>query len=244
MKPGTTVALVTGARQGLGRQVAHELAARANTSVVITSTRQQEGSKVAESMRALGADVQAYELELPMAEGVHKLKDFIMDRLGRLDILINNAAVYLENPRKRPYTSLSNLSSDDFMKTLSVNVEGPLRLIQAFLPSMKKQNYGRIVNVSSGMGRFGDLDATSPYYCLSKLCLNGLTQIVAHEVRGYNILVNAVCPGWVQTDMGGPHAPRSLREGARGILWAALLPDQGPSGGFFRDGIPMNWCKK
>jgi NAD(P)-dependent dehydrogenase (short-subunit alcohol dehydrogenase family) len=106
---------------------------------------------------------------------------------------------------------------------------------------MLAQNYGRVVNVSSGMGQIDDLDDYGAAYRISKLALNGVTRILAHAARGKNVLINAVCPGWVRTDMGGPNASRGLQEGARGIVWAATLPDGGPQGGFFRDGKPVPW---
>jgi NAD(P)-dependent dehydrogenase (short-subunit alcohol dehydrogenase family) len=241
MSYGKTIALVTGANRGIGWQVARELAACPNTAVVVTATKQEDANQAAESIRSAGADVIGYALMFPSAQQVNALRDVVLGRFGRLDILINNAAVYLDNPLSNPGNSLLELDPDGLIRTFLVNVDGPLRLITAFLPAMKQENFGRIVNVSSGMGRIGDFDSSSPFYRLSKLCLNGLTRIVAHEVTGYNILVNAVCPGWVRTGMGGKRAPRSPEEGARGILWAARLPDTGPSGGFFRDGIALDW---
>ena len=101
--------------------------------------------------------------------------------------------------------------------------------------------YGRVVNVSSGMGSLSDMGGRSLGYKASKTALNALTRVLAGEVKGEGIKVNAVCPGWVRTDMGGPSASRSLEQGASGIVWAATLPEDGPSGGFFRDGKPLDW---
>ena len=106
---------------------------------------------------------------------------------------------------------------------------------------MLEQGYGRVVNVSSGMGQMSDLNDYGAAYRISKLALNGITRILADAVRGSNVLVNAVCPGWVRTEMGGQGASRSLEQGVSGIVWAATLPDGGPSGGFFRDGRPIPW---
>ncbi len=126
-------------------------------------------------------------------------------------------------------------------KTLETNIFGPLRLTQAAVPLMRKNGYGRIVNVSSGAGQLIDMGMGFPAYRMSKAALNALTRITAAEVKDTNILVNAVCPGWVRTDMGGPQAERSVEHGAETPVWLATLPDDGPSGGFFRDKLPIPW---
>jgi len=125
--------------------------------------------------------------------------------------------------------------------TLKTNFYGPLLLCQAFVPLMKRNKYGRIVNVSSGLGQLDSLGSGYPAYELSKAALNALTLSMARELRGTNVLINAMCPGWVRTDMGGWHAPRSVEEGADTVVWLATLPDGGPQGGFFRDRQPIPW---
>ena len=127
------------------------------------------------------------------------------------------------------------------METIATNLLGPWRLCQAFLPLLRKSQAGRIVNVSSESGSLAEMGAGPPAYQVTKAALNALTRTLAGELRGEHILVNAVCPGWVATDMGGSGAPRSVSEGAAGIVWAATLPDDGPTGGFFRDGKPLPW---
>ena len=124
---------------------------------------------------------------------------------------------------------------------METNAYGPLMLTQAFVPLMKKRGYGRIVNVSSGIGELSDLGSSWPAYRLSKILLNIQTRIIAGELRGTNVLINAMCPGWVRTDMGGLGAPRSVEEGADTAVWLALLPADGPQGGFFRDRQPIDW---
>ena len=164
------------------------------------------------------------------------LQEEIDATFGRLDILINNAGVYLDEG-----VSIFDVSLEAMRLTQEVNFFGPFHLCRAFVPMMRLKDYGRIVNVSSGYGAMVDMGARTAAYRISKLALNALTRIVADEVKGYNIKVNAMCPGWVSTDMGGPAAPRTVDEGAEAITWLATLPDDGPTGGFFRDHQPIPW---
>ena len=130
---------------------------------------------------------------------------------------------------------------DVVRETLEINLFGAWRLCEAFVPLMQRNRYGRIVNVSSGMGALNDMSGGSPAYRVSKTSLNALTRILASELRGSGILVNSVCPGWVQTDMGGANASRTVEEGADTPVWAATLPNNGPSGCFFRDRRQIPW---
>jgi NAD(P)-dependent dehydrogenase (short-subunit alcohol dehydrogenase family) len=130
---------------------------------------------------------------------------------------------------------------DEFRRSMEANVYGPLVLCQALMPGMLERGYGRIVNVSSGAGQLSSMTDYAPPYALSKAALNALTRLLAHAGQGHNVLVNAADPGWVRTDMGGPSAPRSVREGADTIVWCATLPDGGPTGGFFHDRRPVPW---
>lgn len=178
------------------------------------------------------------ELDVTNEVTVDKVVGFVRSDFGRLDILVNNAGILLEE------TDLpSETNVDTARTTLETNLLGPWRLCKAFIPLMKRNNYGRIVNVSSGAGAIADIaDSTyAPAYSISKTALNALTIMLATELRGTNILVNAVCPGWVRTDMGGSGAPRSVEEGADTAVWLAMLPDHGPSGGFFRDRVKIAW---
>jgi len=125
--------------------------------------------------------------------------------------------------------------------TLETNLIGPLLLAQALVPLLKRNGYGRIVNVSSGQGQLSDMGVGTPAYRVSKTALNALTRTLAAELKGSGILVNSMCPGWVRTDMGGAGAPRTVEQGADTAVWLATLPDDGPSGGFFRDRRPIPW---
>jgi NAD(P)-dependent dehydrogenase (short-subunit alcohol dehydrogenase family) len=155
-------------------------------------------------------------------------------RLDRLDILVNNAAAYWDRG-----TRVTEPDLEEVKAAFDTNTLGPYRLAVACLPLLRESEHPRIVNVSSGAGAFDDLSAIHPAYSLSKTALNALTVMLARSLP--DMRVNAVCPGWVRTDMGGPHATRSVEEGARGVVWAATLPDDGPTGGFFRDGRPISW---
>ena len=126
---------------------------------------------------------------------------------------------------------------------IEINTLGALRMCQALVPLMMKAGYGRVVNVSSSLGQLNGMtdEERVPAYQLSKAALNAVTPMVADAALGNNVMVNSVCPGWVRTDMGGPGAKRSIEEGVAGILWAATLPGDGPTGGFFRDGERLAW---
>jgi NAD(P)-dependent dehydrogenase (short-subunit alcohol dehydrogenase family) len=224
------IVLITGANRGLGLETARQMK-DLGYQVILTCRDLSKGQFAA---RELGVTVQSLDMTQP--DEIQKIADFVKAEYGRLDVLVNNAAVNLDRG-----ASLLEIKPETLELTLETNSLAPLWLARAFLPLMMAQNYGRIVNVSSGMGQIKELNDYAASYRLSKLLLNGITRILADAVKGKNILVNAVHPGWVRTDMGGPNAPRSLQQGASGIVWAATLPDDGPHGGFFLDGKPIPW---
>ncbi len=225
-------AIVTGGNRGLGFETCRQLAQR-DYRLILTSRDPALGQQAA---GRLPGEVHFHALDVTDAGSVEALYDWATLRFGRVDVLVNNAGVFLDRNQ-----SLLDLPFETFQTTLETNTLGALRLCRAFMPGMLQQNYGRIVNVSSGMGQMDSMVDSGASYRLSKLALNGLTQILADAARPKNVLVNAVCPGWVRTDMGGPNAGRSLEVGAAGIVWAAALPDGGPNGGLFRDGEKLDW---
>ena len=229
------IALVTGANRGIGFEVCRQLA-RAGTKVILTARNADAGQRAAAALQRERLDVVFHPLDVIDAESATAARQWVEREFGRLDILVNNAGIDLDDG-----VSVFDVSPALVQQTFDVNTVGPLRMCQAFVPLMRQQNYGRVVNVSSGSGQLSSMGGTTAAYAMSKTALNALTRIVADEVSAYNIKVNAVCPGWVRTDMGGPNAPRSLEEGADTIVWLALLPDDGPSGGFFRDRKPVEW---
>jgi len=221
---------------------ARQLAQR-DLRVILTSRNPGKGGMALEKLLAEGLDVLFQPLDVVSESSVADLGAFIHSHCGRVDILVNNAGVFLDRhgTEDTGVASVFATSLDTLTATLKTNLYGPLLLVQELAPLMKQQRYGRIVNVSSGMGQLSEMEGRSPAYRISKTALNALTRILAAETQGYNILVNSVCPGWVRTDIGGPNAERSVEQGASGIVWAAMLPDDGPNGGFFRDGQPIPW---
>ncbi|MSQ61044.1 MAG: SDR family NAD(P)-dependent oxidoreductase [Dehalococcoidia bacterium] len=230
------VAVVSGGNRGIGREVCRQLADLGHT--VILTARSESAAKEAAGQTQAQTRLLHHQLDVTDPVSVITLRDDMLAQFGRVDILINNAAVYLDKTARSP---LRDLDPSILEATMKANLIGPLRLIQAFLPGMLDRGYGRIVNVSSDMGRMTELNPAGAYYRLSKLALNGLTRMVAADTASNNVLVNAVSPGWVRTEMGGSAATRSIEEGASGIVWAATLPDGGPSGLLFRDGKELGW---
>jgi NAD(P)-dependent dehydrogenase (short-subunit alcohol dehydrogenase family) len=153
-----------------------------------------------------------------------------------LDILVSNAGVLMERMKSGLRVDL-----DTVREIMETNVYGPLLLCQALVPLMRRHSYGRIVNVSSGMGQLADTGAADLAYRMSKTALNAVTRVLAAELQGANILVNSMCPGWVRTGMGGSGAPRSVQQGSDTAVWLATLPSDGPTGGFFRDREQIPW---
>lgn len=231
------IALVTGAQRGLGLEACRSLG-KLGYTVVLSGIVLGEGRTAARSLSKLGYEVEFCPLDITNGDDIKEAKRFIQKRFGRLDVLINNAAVFIDEGK-----SIQDLPVRIFEKVINVNTFGALRMCQAFFPLMIKQDYGRIVNVSSGKGQLSGEDMTddTPAYCMSKAALNAATVMFADAAAGRNILVNSVCPGWCRTDIGGSHAPRSAKKGAETIVWLATLPDDGPTGGFFRDKEPIDW---
>jgi len=175
-------------------------------------------------------------MDVTNPESIRSAQRAVAGRFGAVDILVNNAAVLLfENE------DVLSIPLDAYRRTFETNLFGAIEVSRVFAPAMAQSGYGRIVNVSSGAGQLARMSDYAPAYSMSKAALNAFTRILAHTYQGSGVLVNAADPGWVRTDMGGPSAPRSPREGADTIVWLATLADDGPTGGFFHDGQPIAW---
>ena len=237
------VALVTGANKGIGFEIARQLASKKIT-VLLGVRDEDRGLKAQDKLMRLALDTHVILLDVTDPMSIQAAVGKVKDEFKRLDILVNNAGILID-----PHTGITELNVTIFQNTLETNVFGPLLLSQACISLMEANNYGRIVNMSSTLGSLTDIarpdspdeEIRSPAYRLSKTVLNGITVMLAAELRGSNILVNSVCPGWVRTDLGGSQAPLSPQQGADTPVWLATLPNGGPTGGFFRDRQPVPW---
>lgn len=229
------IALVTGANRGIGFETCRQLALQ-GLKVVLTSRNISDGQKAVTKLQDMGIKVAYHALDVTEPGQVVTLQNDIEQEFGRLDVLVNNAGVYLDESM-----SIFNVPLDVVRKTMEINFYGPLMLCRAFIPLMRRNRYGRVVNVSSELGSLSQMGGSIAAYRISKTALNALTRIVAAEVKPYDIKVNSVSPGWVRTEMGGAAASRSVEEGARGIVWLATLPEEGPTGGFYRDREVLDW---
>ena len=227
------LAVITGANRGIGRELARQLAAAGHT--VILTARDRDQARLAAGELASAGDVIAHQLDVTDPGSAASLAAFLQERWQRLDVLINNAAIHYDT-----FQQAGSADLEIVREALETNLLGAWQLIQVLLPLLKASRHGRIVNVSSEAGSLTNMGGGIPAYRTSKAALNALTRMLAAELASDRILVNAVCPGWVATDMGGPGG-RQVAEGAAGIIWAATLPDEGPSGGFYRDGQPLPW---
>ncbi len=223
-------ALVTGANRGIGRAIAKGLLARGDITVLAAA---RQAADARETAAGLGSGAVGVALDLSEPEKVEVAAAAMAAEYGPVDILVNNAAVLV------PDTGLE-LDTIDLVDSLAVNTVAPFALVRALAPGMLERRWGRIVNLSSGWGSFSEGMGGPPAYAVSKAALNALTVAMARSL-GPRIKVNAVCPGWVQTRMGGAGAPRTPDEGADTPIWLATIPDDGPTGQLFRDRRPIPW---
>lgn len=230
------IALVTGGNRGIGREVCRQLAADHDFTVILTARNTEDAKEAATTFQEEGLDVVPEQLDVTVPASVQATKNDIVERFGRLDALVNNAGIDYDTDQEVLTADL-----DRVRNTFETNTLGPWRVAQAFLPLLRESPSARIVNVSSGAGALASLTGGTPGYSLSKAGLNALTLMMASRLEDEGILVNAVGPGWVRTRMGGSEANRSVEEGARSVVWGVTIPDDGPTGGFFRDGERIDW---
>jgi NAD(P)-dependent dehydrogenase (short-subunit alcohol dehydrogenase family) len=227
------VAVVTGAIRGIGREVARQLAER-DLTVILGSRDPAKGEQAAKELDPMGERIRCCRLDVCHDASVTEMAAWVTEHHGRVDVVVNNAAILYDS---RAWAVSADLGS--VHKALETNMFGAWRVVQALLPLLRRSPHPRIVNVSSEGGSISQITGGTPAYSVSKAALNALTRLLAGELRHDGILVNAVCPGWTATDMGGGGRP--VTEGAASVVWAAMLPDGGPTGGFFRDGEPLPW---
>lgn len=224
--------LVTGANRGIGLAIARRLAELGN-SVLLGSRDLRAGEDAVRSLRSCGLNVEAIHIDLGDTAAIDAALSDMDKSCRQVDALVNNAGVLHEKP-------ILELTDAEIRDSIAVHLAGPLRLIRALAPGMVARSYGRIVNVSSGWGSFAEGMGGPGLYGITKAALNALTVRFSKELP-HSVKVNAMCPGWVRTRMGGESASRSPDEGADTAVWLATLPDDGPTGGFFRGRKPIEW---
>ena len=234
------IALITGVSRetGLGFATAKQLMEK-GLEVIVTARQKQKAVELAQRIEAT-----PMEVDITNQESIDALKEAINDQYGHIDVLVNNAGAFFDMG-SQPLDA----EMDFIQRALDVNLLGAWRMTKAFVPLLEKSSNGRIVNVSSGAGSFHDPifglskhQAIVPVYGVTKLALNGLTVKLARQFQDSNLKINAVCPGFVATYPGTAEwGARPVEEGAKGIVWAATIGKDGPSGGFFRDGKAIEW---
>lgn len=235
MSTAAPVSLVTGGNRGIGRETARQLA-RLGHTVLLSARRPADAEQaVADLATEVPGMLLPCRLDVTDADDIRALALRVEEEFGRLDVLVNNAAINYDTAQRAVSADL-----DEVRHTLETNLFGAWRTVQAFLPLLRRSPHPRVVNVSSESGSLALMSGGTPAYGVSKAALNALTRKLADELRAERILVNAVCPGWIATDMGGPGGD-PVDQGAAGVVWAATLPDSGPTGGFFRKGEPLAW---
>ena len=219
-------ALVTGGNRGIGFAIANGLLQK-GYEVIITSRSLDKATEAAKKLQGIVIPV---ELDVSDDRSIDRAKETLNQKIDRLDVLINNAGIY-------PDEGVNILTIDRQLLelTLNTNTFGAIRMVQVFLPLLEKSQDARVINVSSGYGEIDGLSANVPSYCLSKLALNGATIMLADALHSKGIVVNAMCPGWVRTDMGGTSATRSPEEGADTAIWLATEASRNETGKFWRD---------
>jgi NAD(P)-dependent dehydrogenase (short-subunit alcohol dehydrogenase family) len=230
------IALVTGANRGIGFEVARQLG-RQGYHVLMTGRDADKIARAAHTLAAENLNVAPLQIDIADPSSIKAAAAKVSRDYTHLDVLVNNAAIYYMERRKATNADLSLAQA-----AVQTNVLGAWHMALAFLPLLRKGTHARIVNVSSESGSLAHMQTSydSAIYSMTKAALNAVTRMLAVDLRADGILVNSICPGWVDTEMGGPGG-RPIPDGAASVVWAVNLPDDGPTGGFFQDGRPLPW---
>ena len=226
------IAIVTGGNRGIGFEICRQLA-RMGIKVILTARDESKGKDAVRKLQYEGLDVVFYSLDITDEQSIKRLAGWVERTFNRIDILINNAAINIDEDCTALKADINKIK-----ETMETNVYGPLRLCQALLPIMRKNNFGRIVNVSSGAGALNEMTTGSPGYRISKTALNVITKLLGNELVATNITVNSLCPGRIRTDMN-PNGERSVEQGADTAIW--LADENLETGKFFRDRKEIPW---
>jgi NAD(P)-dependent dehydrogenase (short-subunit alcohol dehydrogenase family) len=226
------IVVVTGANRGIGFEISRQLANR-GAHVILTARKPGIGKATVKKLAT--QNVQFQPLDVTSTKSIVALREFLKRAYGRLDVLINNAGIIAEGDAPGLKVDMETVCV-----TLETNALGPLHLSQTLAPLLRRSKHARIVNISSGMGAFSEMEGDNAAYRISKTALNAVTAILAAELRD-RVAVNAACPGWVRTDMGGRSADRDVTEGADTPVWLALDAPQRLTGKFVRDRKVISW---
>jgi NAD(P)-dependent dehydrogenase (short-subunit alcohol dehydrogenase family) len=230
-----TLALVTGANRGIGREIVRQLAAKGLT-VILAARDPAKAAAAAHDLAGGPGHVVGRELDVTDSGSIGRLAAAVEAEFGKLDVLVNNAGVLFDAESSAVSVDLAIVQ-----KTLDTNLLAAWRVAQVFAPLLKRSGHGRIVNMSSQLGQLQGMHDGYPSYRVSKTALNAVTLMLADALKTDRVLVNSCCPGWVKTDMGGPNAPGTVEQGADTPVWLATLPDDGPTGGFFQGRKRIPW---
>lgn len=226
--------MITGTNRGIGLEIGKQLL-KLEWTVIFTARNMAVGRPIVNELRETYKSAWFVQLNVDEEESINYLADYVLKEFGRVDVLINNAGVLLDEGK-----SLSTLDISDLQKTMETNVYGPLQVTRALQPALKKGSDARVINISSLMGQLSTMGKDMPAYRISKTALNALTVIQAQELAGDKIKVNTMHPGWVRTDMGGSNATKSIEEGADTAVWLAT-ENEIPTGKFFSERKEIEW---
>lgn len=224
--------LVTGANKGIGLEIAKQMAEKGFT-VFLTARNPERGKQAVQQLSNKGLNVHFIELDVTNLQSIKQAVKLFKEQSDYLDVLVNNAGILMDK------CNIVEMPMEVLEKTVTANAYGPIMVIQNFLPLIKQG--GRIINISSGLGALHDMGSYSPAYSISKTMLNAITRQFSSVLSERGISLNSMCPGWVQTDMGGENASRSVEKGAETAVWLATESHQSLTGKFFRDKKEIDW---